>query len=265
MTSKTVQFNRQDRGYSRDLVLIPGWATDVRIFEPLLDSGTSAPEISNQLESDTVPAEVPSVIPAKAGIHLPYNTILPTHIRPETFADDLHHWLNENDRQNVSLLGWSMGGFLAADFAKEFPSQVNELFLLSVRQTFDKQSLNSIKELLQKDRRVYLYGFYTQCFRHCPSTQLSQFKRSLFKPYIETMDLEDLLHGLDYLANTTIDTTALSAISSVHFFHGMLDEITPIIEAQTLASQITSATFRTFPDLGHIVFYDPSFREGFNG
>jgi pimeloyl-ACP methyl ester carboxylesterase len=266
MTSKTVQFNYQNRGCSRDLVLIPGWATDVRIFEPLLGSDTSASQISNPLEFDTAPAEAsPSVIPAKAGIHLPYNYILPTHIIPETFSKDLHHWLNENHRSNVSLLGWSMGGFLAADFARQFPSQVNELFLLSVRQTFDPKGLDTIRQLLQKDRRVYLYGFYTQCFRHCPADHLSRFKRSLFKPYIETMNPDDLLHGLDYLADATIDTAALSAIPDVHFFHGELDEITPIAEAQALASQIGNATFRTFPNLGHIIFYDPSFREGFNG
>lgn len=232
MTSKTLQFNDQNRGCSRTLVLIPGWATDVRLFEPLL---------------------------------LPYNYILPCNVTPETFALDLHRWLDENHHQRVSLLGWSMGGFLAADFARQFPSQVDELFLLSVRQTFDPRGLDAIRQLLHKDRRVYLYGFYTQCFRHCPPDHLARFKRSLLKPYLESMTTEDLLRGLDYLAGAQIDASALADLPGVHFFHGRRDEITPIAEARALAAQIPNATFRTFPDLGHILFYDATFLEALHG
>ncbi|NLE30175.1 MAG: alpha/beta hydrolase [Phycisphaerae bacterium] len=252
MTCTTAQFNRLDRGYNRDMVLIPGWATDVRIFEPLFADAASTSS---------------AVVSEKAGIHLPvlpYNIILPTGIVPETFADDLHHWLSARNLQNVSLLGWSMGGFLAAELAGKFPSQVHELFLLSVRQTFDPQSLDDIRQLLEKDRRAYLYGFYLQCFRHCSREIIAQFKRTLLKPYLECMTLPELLRGLDYLARTKIDTTRLSAIPAIHFLHGLLDEITPVTEAQNLASAISGASFHCYPNLGHLIFYDSAFREGFN-
>lgn len=231
MTSANTEFNRLDRGYPRDLVLIPGWAMDVRIFEPM---------------------------------DLPFNYILPGPIDPETFAADLHRRLDENNCPKVSLLGWSMGGFLAADFAARFPSQVSEVFLVGVRDRFDAESLRDIKTILEKDRRAYLYGFYTQCFRHCSNDQIVRFKRSLLKPYLESMILEDLLHGLDYLVDAEMDTQSLSAISTVQFFHGELDEISPVSQARNLASSIPHASFRNFPNLGHIVFYDSAFCEGFD-
>jgi pimeloyl-ACP methyl ester carboxylesterase len=232
MTFSTATFNRIDRGYPRDLVLIPGWATDVRIFEPLA---------------------------------LPYNYILPNRVSPDTFVDDLQNFLTDNSLREVSLLGWSMGGFLAADFAKRFPSQVAELFLVSVRSEFDKQALADIKTLLEKDRRVYLYSFYMQCLRHCPTDQVARFKRTLLKSYLETMTPSDLMSGLDYLAQARIDTLALSSIPTLRFFHGQLDEITPIAEAHTLADSLPGATFHNFPDRGHIVFLTPTFSEVFDG
>jgi malonyl-CoA O-methyltransferase len=232
MTSSTATFNRIDRGYPRDLVLIPGWATDARIFEPL---------------------------------SLPYNYIWPTRISPDTFVDDLHNFLADNSLHAVSLLGWSMGGFLAADFAKRFPAQVSELFLISVRSDFDKQALADIKTLLEKDRRVYLYSFYMQCLRHCPADQVARFKRTLLKPYLEIMTTLELLSGLDYLAQARIDTAALSSIPTLRFFHGQLDEITPIAEAKTLADSLPNASFHSFADRGHIVFLTPTFREVFDG
>ena len=76
-----------NRGYKENLVLVPGWATDWRIFD---------------------------------GLDLNYNYISLIEFSPLNFTDGLSQYLENKSINKVSMLGWSMGAFLAADFTVKY-------------------------------------------------------------------------------------------------------------------------------------------------
>ncbi len=84
MTLSTSAFEYTNRGFRKNLVLIPGWAADCRIF------GT---------------------------LDLAYNYIFPGLTPPDRFVCNLSDFLKRIGADSVTLLGLSMGGFLSADFA----------------------------------------------------------------------------------------------------------------------------------------------------
>ena len=85
-------FKLIDRGQSRTLVLIAGWAFDPAVFSSL---------------------------------ELPYNYLV-WHGRAQTdyFANRLQETLIKVHLPKVALLGWSQGAYLAANFAKKNSGQI---------------------------------------------------------------------------------------------------------------------------------------------
>ncbi|MCK5394225.1 MAG: alpha/beta hydrolase, partial [Candidatus Omnitrophica bacterium] len=157
-------FNYIDRNYKKTIVFFPGWASDYRIFN-LLD--------------------------------LEYNYILPTKLNPFLFENFLFDAIKKNKLNKISVLGWSLGGFLAAEFALKYPDYLNELILVSIRTKYSGQVISQIKKYLRKNKKTFLYSFYNQCFSDKDSGKW--FKENLLKSYCEDLALSDLLEGLEYL------------------------------------------------------------------
>ena len=167
MPSRKSEFKFQDRGFQDNLVLIPGWATDYRIFD---------------------------------GLKLDYNYLLSTKLYPCNFNRDLLDQLDELKLSQVSVFGFSLGGFLAAEFATKFPERINELILLGVRKRYEEKNLEDIKCAIQKNKRIWLYKFYLNCFSLLDAQGLSWFKQNLLEEYLMNLSLNELVEGLDYLA-----------------------------------------------------------------
>jgi len=112
MISQVSKFKLLDRGFNDTLVLIPGWATDYRIFSAL---------------------------------DLDYNYLMTDKFYPFNFNAELAGFLNKERIDKVSLFGWSLGGFLAGGFALKNPDRINELILISIRKKFERAALEEIK------------------------------------------------------------------------------------------------------------------------
>lgn len=214
-------FRYLDRGYQKSIVLIPGWAADYRIFDSL---------------------------------NLRFNYLLPLDFSPFSFEDNLLNTLEERRIDRVSLFGWSLGGFLSAEFAAKHPNLVEELILVSIRKKYKEKEIAGIKELLKKSKRGYLYKFYIQCFSR--KISLSWFKKTLLKTYCEEFDLEYLLRTLDYLAKMRINTRELAGIERIKIIHGESDRIAPIDEAGEVQEAIANAELIIIKDSGHIPFLE---------
>lgn len=232
MISKKSEFKLFSRGFQENLVLIPGWATDYRIFNSL---------------------------------DLNYNYLVPTKISLSNFAKDLAQELDKYAYAKVSLFGWSLGGFLAKDFSLKYPDRVKELILLNIRKSFPKKLLEEIKLKLKKDKRAYLYKFYLECFSPLDKEGLSWFKKNLLKDYLDKMQIENLVESLNYLLSARIDPLSLAKIKRIRIFHGRDDAIAPFLEAKEIKSHLPDAKFSGFNNLGHILFLNPKFKERFNG
>ena len=230
MISPVSKFKLFNRGFKKTVVLIPGWATDYRIF--------------NALE-------------------LNYNYLLPIKYYPFNFEKELRELLSRESIDKISLFGWSMGGFLASDFAAKNPDRVDELILLNVQKKFKPHLLQDIKLKLKENKKAFLYKLYLNSFSEEDKEGLSWFKKHLLMSYIEELRLEDLLSGLDYLSGTQINPGPLAGIKRIIIFHGALDKIASLNEAEQIKSELSQAEFICLPGAGHVPFFNRQFKERF--
>ena len=232
MISVESKFRIAKRGFENTIVLVPGWATDYRIFDTL---------------------------------DLNYDYLLPIDFNPAGFENTLKEFLKAESIGRVSLFGWSQGGFLASDFASRNPENINELILTGIRKNYDQKTLEEIKLKLTKNKRAFLYKFYLDCFSPADNQARSWFKSRLLKDYLDNMSVEQLIEGLDYLSRAGINTESLSGIKKIRIFHGTEDRIAPLQEALEVKSCLPQAEFIRIDGSGHLVFLNPDFKERFNG
>ena len=230
MISPASKFKLCKRGFKKTIVLIPGWASDYRIFNTL---------------------------------DLNYNYLLPIEYYPFNFVKELRGALDRESIDKISLFGWSMGGFLASDFASQNPDRVDNLILLSVQEKFKPHLLQDIKLKLKKNKRAFLHKLYFNYFSPSNKEGLSWFKQRLLMRYIDELKLEDLLCGLDYLSKTQINPETLAGIKRIIIFHGENDKIAPLSGAQQLKAELPQAEFICLSGTGHIPFLNQKFKERF--
>lgn len=232
MRSPKSKFRLLDRRFADTLVLVPGWATEHRIF---------------------------------SNLDLSYNYLVPLEFNPFSFEKELSQAINMNSLDKVSLLGWSMGGFLVADFASRYPDRIKELILIGMRERFGIQEIEEAREGIKKSRKAYLYKFYHNCFSKTDREGLGWFKKNLLSQYIDKMDLGRLLSGLDYLSRACLSSKSLTRIKRIRIFHGSDDKIVCLREALSIKSSLPQAEFVILKGLGHIPFLNPQFRRRFYG
>lgn len=226
--NRTTTFEYIDRSSQKAMVLIPGWASDYRIFDSL---------------------------------DLDYDYLIPSGlVRAQNFAPLLLEAIKNNRLDKISLLGWSLGSFLAADFSIKFPELIDKLILVGVRKKYMVDRLREIKSLLIRGKQGYLSGFYRQCFYNQEARL--KFKIGLMKDYLKELDLTFLLEGLDYLAQAKLDVTALKNLNhKIILVQGKEDNIAPLVEAERIKNDLPQAKFIPIEEAGHAVFLEKNITE----
>ncbi|MFH1594290.1 MAG: alpha/beta hydrolase [Candidatus Omnitrophota bacterium] len=217
-------FKYIDRNKKRTMVLVPGWATDHRIFD-FLD--------------------------------IDFNYLLPTLCYPRDFETELLNALREYKLEKVSILGFSMGGFVSAKFAARHAGLIETLIFVGIRRRFRTDKIEEIRGLLLKNKRAFLYKFYLECFAGKESLML--FKRTFLKSYCEEMEIDHLLMTLDYLKSAEIEPETLLGIKSIKIIHGEEDKIAPLNEANWIRERLPKAEFIALKGEGHIPFLNKEF------
>ncbi len=220
----TLKFEYLDRGYNKTLVLLPGWATDARIFGPL---------------------------------DLKFNYIVPKGDFPYSFEESLLDFVKKRSLSKISMLGWSLGGFAAADFAAKQSHLIDELILISIREKYKKGDLQRIERSLKKSKGGFLYKFYRQCFYN--KENIKKYKE-IFKTFRDSFKLDYLLDTLNYLSKTSIPSQALKDLNKIKIIHGKYDEIAPIEEARGISEKL-KAEFIEINNCGHLSFLEEDLSE----
>jgi len=213
------KFKYINRHHKKDIVLLPGWATDHRIFEKL---------------------------------DIAYNYILPVEFDPDSLPYDLAQYLQNNDFRSVSIYGWSLGGFAGADFAVKYPYMVDELILVGVKERYEEKGIEKVEGLIAANKKAYLYKFYRECFSPQEQEKFKWFKENLMGSYLD-IDSEVLFNGLEYLKKTPIDAKKLSGLN-VTLVYGANDKIIPAGEIMSLKSRMPGAKFVFKEECGHLAF-----------
>jgi len=218
------------------MVLLPGWATDGRIFEGVL----------------------PGVTAVTTG-----------QLRPMGFTARLAAFLGRAARGPVTVVGWSLGGFLAAEFAREYPDRVRRVVLVGIRRRYPAADLSAVRASLLRDREACLSTFYAQCFLPAQTTAREglvprppayrRFRAGLQAVYLREMDGRALREGLSYLASARFSRETLPACP-VAIVHGGKDVVAPFAEAEGVAREGGNATFHPLPGAAHAAFLADGFR-----
>lgn len=208
------------------LVLLPGWATDGRIFEGVL----------------------PAVTAVTTGM-----------LRPEGFTMRLAAFLDRTARGPVTVVGWSLGGFLAAEFAREFPDRVRRVALLGIRRAYPEGDVAEVLRSLSADPGACLSAFYARCFYPSQIPAYRRFRAGLQAAYLREMDGGVLREGLSYLAGARLSGGTLPPCPAA-IVHGEKDVIAPYAEAEGLAREGGNATFHPLPGAAHAAFLADEFR-----
>ena len=227
MTCPASEFEFFPRGFAETLLLVPGWATDHRIFRPL---------------------------------DLEFNYLAAVSFSPRDFQEGLLSALQRHRLDRVAVLGWSLGGYLALEFARAHPERVIEgaLFAIGMRERYEPAAIEAIKGRLARNKAAYLRRFYEACFSSGEREARGWFERELLGGYLDQMELEPLLAGLDYLASTS------PADAKVRFIHGREDRIAPIGEMLAMKERLPGARLVCMENAGHAAFLNPEFKKVFH-
>ena len=225
MKSRRSEFKLIDRSFKDTILLIPGWATDHRIF---------------------------------GSLDLDFNYLVPTRLSLSDFEEALLTRLKKESLDKISVLGWSMGGFLAADLASKCPQMVKDLTLVGMRKRYDEDGIKKIKGYLGTNKNGYLYKFYHECFSPEEKEALSVFKRGLMKDYLKEFAADELLTGLDYLTKAELKAEVFKKVKT-RLIHGDSDRIAPIEELIGMEGIVV------LKGAGHAPFLRNDFKKVFYG
>jgi pimeloyl-[acyl-carrier protein] methyl ester esterase len=209
------------------VVLLPGWATDGRIFDGVF----------------------PGVAAVTTGALL----------RPEGFPRRLAVFLDRAAPGPVAVVGWSLGGFLAAEFAKEYTDRVRRVVLVGIRREYPEGDVKEVLRSLSADPGTCLSGFYARCFFPSQMSAYRRFRGGLQAAYLREMDAGALREGLSYLEGARLSGGTLPACP-VAVVHGEDDVIAPLAEAEGVARECGSATFHPLAGAAHAAFLADGFR-----
>ncbi len=211
-------------GSAPSAILLPGWATDGRIFGSLVSGA--------------------AVVVAGA-------------LRPEGFPDRLARYLDDVAQGPLTVVGWSLGGFLAVEFARRHPGRVRGIVLVGVRRRYPAAELEAVRASLDRDRRACLSQFYAQCFFPSEMAAYRRFRAGLQEEYLREMDEASLRSGLSYLSSAALSASSLPECP-VTLIHGEKDVVAPAVEAESLAREAL-APFHLIEGAPHAAFLSERF------
>jgi pimeloyl-ACP methyl ester carboxylesterase len=159
----------------------------------------------------------------------------------------------------VTVVGWSLGGFLAAEFAREYPDRVRRVVLVGIRRKYPEGDVEAVLRSLSADPGTCLSGFYAQCFYPSQMPAYRRFRGGLQAAYLREMDGGALREGLSYLVGARLSGETLPSCP-VAIVHGEKDAVAPLAEAEGVAREGGNTTFHPLPGAAHAAFLADGFR-----
>ncbi|MDZ7361148.1 MAG: alpha/beta fold hydrolase [candidate division KSB1 bacterium] len=175
----------------------------------------------------------------------------------ETFADDLHHLIEERKCGPVVLVGHSMGGYISFAFYRNFPQKVRALILFCTRASADSEEGKAARENLAQ-----------RAEREGPAAVAEQMLPKMLAPATAASRPELVAQVRDFMLATSVNglTGSLRGMaarpSAVELLPkiavptlvvaGENDLIIPASEAATMAKTIPNAELAMISHAGHL-------------
>lgn len=231
-------------------VWLHGWATDSRVFGPLIEPLAALPGLD--------------ILAPKLAHWL-------DPACPESWGPSLARRLEAETPSGRPLIlcGWSMGAMLALEAARDLGGKVKGLLLFSGCARFISDSANPegqyprVLRLMQRrlsaSPESVLRDFYGRMFTPDETEARASFQRDLEPEYLGQRP-EWLSAGLGYLQLADIRQSLRDIHAPALVFHGLADRVTAPALGKFLGMSLPEARFVEFDNAGHLPFW-PGHRE----
>ena len=174
---------------------------------------------------------------------------------PATARAEILAYMDAHHLETIQLVGWSLGAFLAYDFACAFPKKVASLTLLGMRASWPSSEISAIRQGLAADPVAFLRDFYRKSLLGYKK-EARRFVAEQQEALMASLNVQVLGRGLDYLAQWRLPAQVPQC--PVFCWHGRRDIIAPVAE------QVVIPGFRTtiIEHGGHALFLDREFAPG---
>ena len=178
-----------------------------------------------------------------------------TSLDPAIALPEILAFLAEHHLETIQLVGWSMGAFLAFDFACAFPEKVMSLTLIGMRASWPPSEISAIRQDLAADPRAFMRDFYRKSLLGYKK-ESRRFVAEQQEALLESLDMQVLGRGLDYLGQWRLPAHGVQC--PVFCWHGRRDIVAPVAERVV----IPGAYATIIEHGGHALFLDREFAPG---
>ncbi len=236
-----------ETGQGRPLVLLHGWAMAAAAFSELAsllanDFRLLIPDLPGHGKSDP------------AGNNDLYGV-----------ASSLNRWLAAIESTPVALGGWSLGGMLALEMARQKPLAIERLVLIGTTPRFASGDdwtfglpvvqVRALARNLERRFETTLSDFFNLAFagEDISKERLREIRNFAVKrgPLPDPGAALTLLEGL--AVQNQLDTLAQIGQTTL-VMHGEMDQITPLAAGKYLAEALPHGQLMEFPGVGHALF-----------
>ena len=176
----------------------------------------------------------------------------------ETMAETVHAVLSELKVEKASIIGHSMGGYVALAFAEKFPQQLEKLVLLNSSTVADseerKENRDRAKRLVKQNKQAFISmaikNLFTDENRNALRTEIN----ALVEEAVQLPE-EYIIASVEGLKNRKDRTEILQQYSGEKIIiAGKNDPVVPFKEIEAIAEK-TYSTFISFED-GHMSYLE---------
>lgn len=159
--------------------------------------------------------------------------------------------------ESIVLVGWSLGAYLALDFAAIHPGKISAVYLLAARDQWPPAEIAAIRQGIREDRDEFMRSFYRKCF--LGYRQAGQdFREKLEEQYLTALSPPILNEGLDYLGEVHL-AQRLRPLAGFDLPIYLLDGARDIIAPPTAPPAGATHFHQLFRHGGHPLFLEADF------
>ncbi|QEK12810.1 alpha/beta fold hydrolase [Crassaminicella thermophila] len=222
------------------LIILSGWAVDKVVWKPFMDFLSKDYEI----------------------IIVNWDNMQSL----DEFKQKIIHLINKKDMDQFSVIGWSLGGLVAIDIAKNFSSKIENMILFNTTSKFiqdegypfgwHKKILEGMIDKLKKNPQKTLNAFYQNLFTD------EERKDGYTKKFFERINIlnkkinkQSLELGLEYLKQKDNREVIKDINIPILLIHGDEDFICPVEAVDYMHKNLKESKLIILNKTGHIPFF----------
>lgn len=159
----------------------------------------------------------------------------------QNFAEEVHHYLSDNQLKKVSIFGYSMGGYVALYLAKKYPGSIEKIVTLATK-------FNWSPEIAQQEVKMLDPSIIQQ--------KIPAFAKALKERHLPN-NWEEVMHKTAQMLMNLGEKQPLSSKDfqsigmPVKLTIGNADKMVTIDETAQVANKLPNSEFLILPEIQH--------------